>query len=312
MDHTKMNYIKESTWFKRLKLLFLSILFYSFSINTFSQELWKVKVAFDNTISIQNYWSDDIEEVRIIVAAEFSKSVYALNTETYNDEWVSFNFPDDFELIYGDSIGLKSAQELSISIKKKRETVHRQTFIFEPSLNLLLQLDNYPQKNIPDIWGEPIDAYTWDDKNGRNVVARSFLIYPYEKENDSLEDVYLYFYHYLITENNEWELIRKFTDSYKNCEKGNIPTFNIESIELTDINRDTIGEISTCYTLNCNNNDSIPYSLKSLMSSNGEKYMLDTQIDPCGDEPLEINASLNLIEKKYFDRFLRKKLLKNL
>lgn len=307
-----MNYTKESTWSKSLKLLFVSILFLFVSVPTFSQELWKVNVAFDNTISIQNYWSDDLEEVRLLVSAEYSKSVYALDIETSKDNWSNFHFPDDFELVFGDSISLAETQELYISIKKKRETVHRETFIFEPSLNLLLQLDNYQNKNIPDVWGEPIDAYTWDDKNGRNVIARSFLIHPYVSDQDSLEDVYLYFYHYIITEENEWKLFRKFTDSYKNCNQGNIPTFNIESIELTDINRDTIGEISTFYTLNCNENDSIPYILKSLMSSNGDKFMVDAEYDPCSTEPIEINSSLNLKDKKHYNRFLRKKLLKHL
>ncbi len=307
-----MNYIKESTWFKSLKLFFISFLLYSIATPILSQDLWKVEIDVDNTISIQNYWSSDVEEVRIIVAAAYSKSVYAVNTETYQDNWRTLIFPDDFELIYGDSISMDASQELAISIKKKRETVHKETFIFEPSLNLLLQLDNYPEKNIPDVWGETIDAYTWDDKNGKNVIARSYLINPYVDQSDSLEDVYLYLYHYIINEHNQWELLRKFTDSFKNCTPGNTPTFKIESIELTDINRDTIGEISTVYYLKCNENDTIPYVVKSLMSTNGEKYVVETLLDPSNDGPIEIKSSLNLNNSKYYDRFLRKKILKNL
>jgi hypothetical protein len=307
-----MNYIKESTWFKSLKFLFVSFLFISFSSTIFSQDIWKVKVAFDNTIYIQNYWSEDTEEIRVIVAAAFSKSIYGVNTEIHQDNWIPLVFPDDFELIHGDTISMNSSQELVISIKKKRETVHKETFIFEPSLNLLLQLDNYKKKDIPNIWGESIDAYTWDDKNGKNVIARSYLINTSVEEGDSIEDVYLYFYHYIITETNEWKLLRKFTDSFKGCKTNNVPTFNIESIELTDINRDTIGEISTFYVLNCAENNSLPYTLKSLMSTDGEKYMVIAELDPCSDKPIELNSSLNLSDRMYFERFLRKKLLKNL
>ena len=130
VDPTKMNCTKESTWFSNLKAsLFTFLLIFTFSL-TFSQELWKVKIGVDNTINIQNYWSGELEEIRIVVFSDYSKSVYAKDTVIYMDNWLSIHFPEGFDFIYGDSIGLEKASDLTIAIKKKRETVHKEIFTF--------------------------------------------------------------------------------------------------------------------------------------------------------------------------------------
>ena len=249
----------------------------------------------------------------MIVSAPFSKSVYAKDIFVFGDKWKTVIFPDDFQLVFGDSISLEEKEELTISIKKKREVLSKTTFTFDPSLNPFLQLDKYSDREkLTDVWGNIIDAYTWDDKLGRNVVVRSIL------ENETTQDTltyiknYLYFYHFIEDVSGNLSLVRKFTDSYKSCLHSNNTHFSIESIELTDINRDTIGEISAFYTLNCSLEDTIPYISKVLMSTNGKKYVVSTIIDPCSMDPIELKSSLNLSGFGYFDRYLRKKLRKNL
>jgi len=306
-----MNCTKESTWFSNLKAsLFTFLLIFTFSL-TFSQELWKVKIGVDNTINIQNYWSGELEEIRIVVFSDYSKSVYAKDTVIYMDNWLSIHFPEGFDFIYGDSIGLEKASDLTIAIKKKRETVHKEIFTFEPSLNLLLQLDKYDDTNFPDVWGEVIDAFTWEDKKGKNVVVRSYLDKRNIIKTDTLVDRYLYFYHFISDDNDQLKLLRKYTDSFKQCSTNDLTQFKIESIELTDIDRDTIGEISTIYKLGCNSskNDSVPHTVKVLMSSQGEKYMMSGYVTPLSKKKLIVTPSLNLKRKEYFERFLRKKLL---
>jgi hypothetical protein len=275
--------------------------------------LWKIKIGVDNSISIQNYWSDKTEEIRVVVASNFSKSVYAKDIILIDDNWKTVLFPDGFELVYGDSLSEENTEELTISLKSKREVLHKTSFTYDPSLNTLLQLDRlYQTEKLKDIWGSIIDAYTWDDRNGKNIFVRSILNQEFRDNEQVFYTKYLYMYHFIEEENDTLKLVRKFTDSHKNCEDQNNAYFNIESIELTDINRDTIGEISVCYDLLCSEQDTVMYTKKVLLTTDGKKFMVDAEVDPCSQKLPEINSSLNLNKLGYFDRFLRKKLVESL
>ena len=128
--------------------------------------------------------------------------------------------------------------------------------------------------------------------------------------------MYLYAYHYLLVDENEnYQLLRKITDHTSVCFFANKTDFILESLELTDINRDSIGEISFLYTLGCLSNVS-PIPLKLFLLTQGKKYAIrgttKEQIEVKNDLKFkggeyEIGKELEL--EPPFKRFLQNKWL---
>lgn len=147
----------------------------------------------------------------------------------------------------------------------------------EENLDYDIHLTSIEKNKIPeecDYEGKVFDVNSWSDANGLNYFIRS--ISEFEEEN--LEDgavlvsQNLYAYHY-IQKGNTFELKREVTDFVKDCEFDVIVSHVPTAIELKDINKDNIGEISFVYRLACTS-DVSSSNQKLVMLENGEKYIL--------------------------------------
>ena len=169
----------------------------------------------------------------------------------------------------------------------------------------MLQLFTYEFVNFNNkelIWGDVVDGFQWVDKEGENIILRSVQM---DVKNHIS---HLYIYHFLKT-SDEFKLIRKLTDYVKKCDVNIFSSHNIESIELTDINKDTIGEISFSYTNDCSCiEDSLAISTKLMLITKGEKYAVRGLIDPKKKQPfIEYKVGASLKKNDLYRRFLIKK-----
>jgi hypothetical protein len=294
-----MSCTRELTWFNffsKLSFLFLpAILFIGSAKGQGSptEGTWQLKLEVDNYFSVRNAWATEEKSASIVVYDTNGHKHYALSLITMADEWNHFNFPEDFVALSDIAkINSLTPQYLIFEVRYKRSAEATSRFYFDPSPNALLQLDFYSFKEKLDttvVWGRFIDAYRWEDKLGENVIVRSELETKYLGEDSNyIFKKYLYLYHFRQAE-EELELIRKFTDVYGGCNARPAAGFSLPSIELTDIDRDTVGEISTIYDLYCSGSDTTTYHSKLLLTSDGKKFMLDATINPCemGEERFE-------------------------
>tara|TARA_B110000305_G_scaffold128309_1_gene143555 strand:- start:545 stop:940 length:396 start_codon:yes stop_codon:yes gene_type:complete len=118
----------------------------------------------------------------------------------------------------------------------------------------------------------------------------------------------MYIYHFLKSE-NEFKQVRKLTDYVKNCDLDMFSIHNIESIELTDIDKDTIGEVSFSYTNDCSClEDSLAITTKLMLLTKEEKYAIRGSYYLNKKAAfLEYEVGGNLKKKDIYRRFLIKK-----
>lgn len=310
-----MNCTEGSIWFKYSPKLLIYFLFTFISFESYycqgnsSDGTWQLKLDVDNYFSIRSAWSSEGKTASVVVYDSNDAKHFALSLITISDEWNHFNFPEDFVAL---SAAAKNAellpQNLIFEVRVKRSVEARKTFFYDPSPNALLQLDFYPFHEKLDttiVWGSLIDAYQWIDKKGDNIVVRSELITKSLAEDSTvIYKKYLYLYHFR-KEQDSLQLVRKFTDVYGEC--NGIPNagFSLPSIELTDIDRDTIGEISSIYDLYCKGGDTTNYHSKLLLTTDGKKFMLDAIINPCGEGEEKIEEYAKFPSFKFYPYLLR-------
>ncbi len=292
-----------------MRLIFILASF-SILISTFGQQKnsWKVDITTDYKIDITNQWTSNDEEITLRIYS--NRSVYIKKIELIEDKTRTLFFPKDFKRIRGDSISARTPQQLTLEIYNEKKKEFVKLFYFDPSPNGALQLnpyfleDGFEEENT--IWGNVIDAYQWVDKLRNNIFIRSEITPFFGKQlNDKTK--YIYCYHFEKLPNNEYKLIRKFSDVVSSCADSIVAEFYLPTIELTDVNRDTIGEISLLYQVEC-----IPFvsnldlNYKLLFTTNGEKYMLygkeDTQK---ANNTYTLSSGVKLNE--VYERFMVKK-----
>jgi len=288
----------KSTLIKGVFSLFLFIQ----STPLFAQT-WEYKISKDFEFSIQDKWGESG-----LYTAKFvlwnARTAFVKNIEIEDDNIGKLVFPDDFKQTRGhfkqDTI---TEFEWYIEVKKQRVAFGKVSY--NPSPNTLLQLLKFSDIDFDDsdiIWGDVTDGYKWEDKKGENIFIRSVLV------DSKSNSIHLYFYHFL-KETEEFILMRKLTDYVKNCDLDMFANHNIESIELTDIDKDTIAEISFSYSVDCSClEDSVPIKTKLMLFTKGEKYgirgTISQKANGLGSEH-EIGG--NLLKNDLYRRFLFKK-----
>lgn len=120
--------------------------------------------------------------------------------------------------------------------------------------------------------GEVLDKKIWKDTNGENIVLFT------KKESE------INVYHYLV-KSKETKLLRKVYDVVEDCEWDTVLEFIEQSVTVTDLDKNDIGEITFAYRIACIS-DVSPKELKLLILENGDKYIIrgKTAIDFGGEE----------------------------
>jgi len=115
--------------------------------------------------------------------------------------------------------------------------------------------------------GKFVNKRVWQDANGENVALFT------QTENE------LFLYHYLINSDTV-KLLRKIYDFERDCQFDLIIEFIENSITVTDLDNNNLGEITFAYKQSCFS-DVSPLGLKLIMLENGNKYIIrgTTEID---------------------------------
>ena len=115
-----------------------------------------------------------------------------------------------------------------------------------------------------DYEGTILLGKSWNDANGENV-----LIFTEKNiEHSDSRSKYLYAYHYADS-----KLLRKIQDFEEKCDISLEAKFQLNTINITDLNNNALAEITFMYRLGCTG-DASPVSLKLMMLENGEKYAI--------------------------------------
>lgn len=279
----------------------ISLFLFIYSSNSIAQT-WQHSISGDYEFGIKDKWAElGKYKAKFVVANE--RTAFVKEMLVFHDNWGKALFPEDFTHTRGDFYR-DSLTEFNWYIEVKNKRVAGGKITYDSSPNTVLQLSKFDPKSIQnkiEIWGDVLDAYSWLDKNGLNLFIRSSL----NREKGK----YLYAYHYLENE-NEYKLLRKITDNIKSCDFEIVAEHAIESIELTDVNRDTIGEISFIYSLDCINNLK-PETTKLMLLLEGKKYAIRGNSEICITDEEYIGGNYEigkeLINEPELRRFLEKK-----
>jgi len=247
------------------------------SQNSFGQE-WRHRTQPGHFFGVQDYWGESGEYQAEFVVWNL-EAKYTSVVPNESDNWVDVHFPFDFNLVLGRPVD--TVAELYWAVKVGKQTVLQGSFMYDPSPNRFFQLEYFDPITLDkpkEIWGTILDAYSWEDQKGQNVFIRSFLdVKDMVIDGKKTRGRYLYVYHYR-KKGDEYVLLRKLTDVVSEC-TGNMESDHIiESIELTDVNYDTIAEISFFYTSDCINDSSDSVYSKLMMLTDGKKYAIRGRI----------------------------------
>lgn len=133
--------------------------------------------------------------------------------------------------------------------------------------------------------GKPVEAASWTDSNGDNLVIIT--------ESGS-SDRQLYGYHFIM-DGNDGEELWMIQDYIKDCEFDIRLDYVPESLSITDLDADGIGESTFLYNMSCKS-DVSPDDLKLMMHENDNKYALRgytyiANVDAGGD--YKVDAAFN-------------------
>lgn len=241
-------------------------------------EDWKITVQPDYFIEINNFWNHEPLIIDFQVESENNTLQFNGKVTIKSNEKKGLLFPNDFfrftpqnsikdSLIYG-------SYKITALVKKNK--IASATFNYLPPKKAEFQMIPYVKLSQEydklEIWGRLIDGFSWVDKLGENLVVRSYLQQMDTSKTTNHQKTYLYCYQFRRnSETDKWDLTRKVTDVSIGCVDIKRTLFNINAIELTDLNQDSIAEYSFRYILNCNSPDTL-ISTRLLLLTNNQKY----------------------------------------
>ena len=150
--------------------------------------------------------------------------------------------------------------------------------------------------------GSVVAGAKWEDSKGLNLVV---ITETSEKKDGDSKSKELYGYHYII-KGYEAKLLWQITDFVKKCDFDVTLSYIPNSLLITDLDDNGIGESLFLYKLSCRS-DVSPNGLKLMMHEGGKKYAIrgETKIK-IGDEPpyggeTKIDPSFDGASKSFLD-----------
>lgn len=117
--------------------------------------------------------------------------------------------------------------------------------------------------------GSVVAMAQWDDKLGSNIL---FVTETSENSNEDTRSKELFGYHY-ITDNSENVLLWKINDFIKDCPVDLTLEYLDKSLEITDLDKNGIGESSFLYKMSCKGDVSAD-DMKLIMHEDKNKYAI--------------------------------------
>lgn len=134
-----------------------------------------------------------------------------------------------------------------------------------------LKIENIPKEINYN--GRIKEAITWNDGLGKNLIitCETGAIKNSKSENEGF-DYEIYVYHYLLS-NKDPKLEWKIYDFVKDCNLDHQAEFIKNTLNITDLNNDKIGEIWIMYKTFCGG-DVSPAEMKIIMYQGSQKFAM--------------------------------------
>jgi len=162
-----------------------------------------------------------------------------------------------------------SIQQDTVIIKKEKAIKFENLIFDKDKLS-----DDEKTINQTKVVGKIITGKRWQDANGMNIVffSQKEIKKTIGNEPDRLMRK-LHVYHFAKQENDSYKLIREVKDATTECGFENRAKFDTQNIAITDIDKNSFGEITFTYRLGCSSELS-PDGLKLIMLENGKKFAI--------------------------------------
>lgn len=140
----------------------------------------------------------------------------------------------------------------------------------KPGVSAMRVLDKSAIPTTVNVPGTLHKALAWTDSNGENLVV--FAKREILKQSAGGEDSgYLDVQHVLLGPTPK--VLRHVKDQTEGCDADLMVNFRDAALELTDLDKNDIGELTFAYSMSCTS-DVSPARLKLLTIENGHKYIL--------------------------------------
>ncbi len=121
--------------------------------------------------------------------------------------------------------------------------------------------------------GKIKNAISWNDKMGKNIVLTCETgVHENKNSENEHRNAEIFAYHYIVSENKiqqNW----KIYDFVKDCEVDVQANFIKNTLRVTDLNNDGIGEVWIMYKTTCTG-DVSPAEMKIIMYQGKQKYAM--------------------------------------
>ena len=260
-----------------MRIIILILIFFLNKLN-YSQAFESI-LDKDNYLKIRDKWGEEGNYKLEVIVSNNVNNFEAIFTGK-EDKWINIDFPNNFNLISGDSL-ITDNQEYNLLVIYKEKTILDTNIYYSSLYGGLFQLKpiDISEKILLSNKQVIIDSYYWEDSLGNNYIIRT--------KDSSIK--HIYFYHYVLSNKIELNLINKHTDKVQEGKISHI----IDNISITDVDKNNIAEVTYFYKLN--------KSYKMLFITGKEKYLLRQKNNPF--DRLEIR----LKDKQETFRFMNKK-----
>ncbi len=133
----------------------------------------------------------------------------------------------------------------------------------------LTRVDQVPEG--VEVRGKQVAAYTWDDRQGKNLLVLAEQVS--EREDDGSQSAFVYAAQYLI-DGNRPKRVWMLYDDVQHCEFDASLRFDMAATQVTDLTGDGLTQATVGYSRTCTS-DVSPNEFKLIMhAGKSEKYRL--------------------------------------
>lgn len=137
-------------------------------------------------------------------------------------------------------------------------------------------------------------ALGWQDKNGENALV--FAQQVRTEGGKSIQELQVR-HARRSDKGSDWETVRDFKELVTGCDGTAVIEVVTSAWEVSDLDKDGVGEATFAYSAGCRITDQVPLKHKVLMIEDGEKYALRGKSEVYDDKTVAVDAAGNKFGK---------------
>lgn len=137
-------------------------------------------------------------------------------------------------------------------------------------------------------------ALGWQDKKGENALV--FAQQVRTEGGKSIQELQVR-HARRAAKGSDWETVRDFKELVTGCNGTAIIEVVTSAWEVSDLDKDSVGEATFAYSAGCRITDQVPLKHKVLMIEDGEKYALRGKSEVYDDKTIAVDAAGNKFGK---------------